>query len=117
MAVTKSICWKQHRHSLLDMCHNLTVLSMDEESKKKFYNQTNIEKRRNVMNIGRMFEEGVGAEEYVLYFKGGAGYSMDYNIFNPINRRFSGMLVFCLVTAVYFWLVLRFVMFAHQNMA
>lgn len=34
IAVTKSICWKQQRHSLLDMCHNLTVLSIEEESKK-----------------------------------------------------------------------------------
>ena len=37
MAVTKSMCWKQHRHSLLEMCHRRTVLSIDEESRKKFY--------------------------------------------------------------------------------
>lgn len=37
MAVTKSMCWKQQRHSLLEMCHSRTVLSMEEESRKKFY--------------------------------------------------------------------------------
>lgn len=42
MAVTKSMCWKQHRHSLLDMCHNLTVLSMEEDSRKKFCRSTKI---------------------------------------------------------------------------
>ena len=28
IAVTKSICWKQQRHSRLEICHNRTVLSM-----------------------------------------------------------------------------------------
>jgi hypothetical protein len=37
IAVTKSTCWKQHKHSLRDMCHNLTVLSIDEERRKKFF--------------------------------------------------------------------------------
>lgn len=34
MAVTKSICWKQQRHSRLDMCHKRTVLSMDDDNRK-----------------------------------------------------------------------------------
>lgn len=47
MAVTKSMCWKQHRHSRLDMCHNRTVLSMDEDSRKKFWiNKQNWNKMR-----------------------------------------------------------------------
>jgi hypothetical protein len=25
IAVTKSICWKQHKHSVLEMCHNLEI--------------------------------------------------------------------------------------------
>lgn len=44
MAVTKSMCWKQHRHSLLDMCHNLTVLSMDDERRKKFWMDADVRK-------------------------------------------------------------------------
>ena len=35
-AVTKSMCWKQHRHSRLEICHKRTVLSMEELKRKKF---------------------------------------------------------------------------------
>ena len=34
MAVTKSMCWKQHRHSFLEACQSRTVLSIDEERMK-----------------------------------------------------------------------------------
>lgn len=34
--VTKSVCWKTHRLSALDMCHRRTVLSIEEVSKKLF---------------------------------------------------------------------------------
>lgn len=68
MAVTKSMCWKQQRHSLLDMCHNLTVLSMEDESRKKFWtngsrsqiytfkkgsmgNLTSVKKKRNMLTF------------------------------------------------------------------
>ncbi|ETN68222.1 hypothetical protein NECAME_05703 [Necator americanus] len=32
--VTKSTCWKQHKHSLRDKCHNFTVLSIPQERMK-----------------------------------------------------------------------------------
>lgn len=34
IAVTKSMCWKQQRHSRRDMCQRRTVLSMDDDSRK-----------------------------------------------------------------------------------
>src|SRR3954447_18110680 len=35
--VTKSLCWKQQRHSGRDMCHSRTVLSIDEDRRKLFW--------------------------------------------------------------------------------
>lgn len=32
----KSLCLNVHRHSDLEICHNLTVLSIDEDNKKLF---------------------------------------------------------------------------------
>ena len=34
IAVTKSMCWKQQRHSFREMCQSRTVLSIDEERTK-----------------------------------------------------------------------------------
>jgi hypothetical protein len=39
MAVTKSMCWNTQRHSFLEICHNLTVLSMLEVRIKKLFDQ------------------------------------------------------------------------------
>ena len=39
MVVTKSMCLNVQRHSTRVMCHSLTVLSMEEESKKWFLDQ------------------------------------------------------------------------------
>lgn len=37
MEVTKSECWKEQRHSERETCQRRTVLSMEEESRKLFY--------------------------------------------------------------------------------
>merc|ERR1719341_2313370 len=39
IAVTKSICWKTHRHSFLEICQSRTVLSMEEVRMKKLLDQ------------------------------------------------------------------------------
>ena len=43
MAVTKSTCWKQHKHSFLEMCHNLQELETVDKSDREGGGEKGIE--------------------------------------------------------------------------
>lgn len=61
MAVTKSTCWKQHRQLGLLMCHNRTVLSMDEDRMKWFCTEGSVERGRlrgDTLGLRQKWQQG-----------------------------------------------------------